>query len=153
MKTRKALAASISISATLKWARVLFVLALLSGCNRQLKPFTSDGCSAFPDGTLAENELWLSCCEQHDLAYWKGGSYSAKIQADEALETCVAKIGNPEVAKLMLAGVAVGGSAYLPTTFRWGYGWPYPRLYKALSVEEEKQIEQMLGLQSKNPFM
>ncbi len=120
------------------------VLMSLSGCNRQLKPFTSDGCSAFPDGTLTENQLWLACCEQHDLSYWKGGSYSAKIQADETLKACVAKIGNPQVAKLMLAGVAVGGSAYLPTTFRWGYGWPYPRLYKALSVEEEKQIGQML---------
>ena len=57
----------------------LFIL--LAGCNRQLQPFTSDGCSAFPDGTMADNELWLACCEKHDLAYWQGGSYTAAICA------------------------------------------------------------------------
>lgn len=122
----------------------LFIL--LAGCNRQLQPFTSDGCSAFPDGTMADNELWLACCEKHDLAYWQGGSYTAKLQADNTLEQCVANIGKPEVAKLMLAGVAIGGSAYLPTTFRWGYGWPYPRLYKALSPAEQRQVRETLEL-------
>lgn len=124
------------------------MLIFLGGCNRQLQLFTSDGCSAFPDGTLADNELWLACCEEHDLAYWQGGSYSAKLHADNALQSCVANVGKPQIAKLMLAGVAVGGSAYLPTAFRWGYGWPYPRLYKALSAEEEKQIRIMLGKRS-----
>jgi hypothetical protein len=38
-----------------------------------LVPFTSDGCSAFPDGTFAQQQLWLSCCERHDYDYWKGG--------------------------------------------------------------------------------
>lgn len=130
-----------------RMARIVIglLLFLLAGCNQQLKPFSSDGCSAFPDGTLTENDLWLACCEQHDMAYWMGGSYSAKLRADEALEHCVTKIGKPEVAKLMLAGVAVGGSAYLPTTFRWGYGWPYPRRYNVLSTEEEKQIQEMLN--------
>ena len=34
-----------------------------------LKPFTSDGCSSFPNGTLEYRELWLQCCTAHDLAY------------------------------------------------------------------------------------
>jgi hypothetical protein len=129
-----------------KWRFLICIICIyLGGCNRQLQPFASDGCSTFPDGTLANNELWLSCCEKHDLAYWQGGSFSEKLYADESLQRCVANIGKPEVAKLMLAGVALGGSAYLPTAFRWGYGWPYPRIYKALSAEEEKQIGIMLG--------
>ena len=38
-----------------------------------IAPFTSDGCSSFPDGTPANQSLWLECCVRHDLAYWRGG--------------------------------------------------------------------------------
>lgn len=107
----------------------------------KLKIFESDGCSAFPDGTLQQNKLWLSCCKQHDYSYWKGGTYQERLSADKALRTCVDKVGEPKVALLMLAGVRVGGTPWLPTTFRWGYGWPYPRLYNPLSEEELRQIK------------
>jgi hypothetical protein len=40
----------------------------------------------------------------------------------------------------MLAGVRVGGTPFLPTTFRWGYGWPYPKLYGELSENELEQV-------------
>ena len=110
----------------------------------ELKPFTTDGCSAFPDGTLDQQSLWIECCIRHDLAYWKGGTYSERLEADQALEKCVAQVGEPEIAQLMLAGVRVGGSPYFPTTYRWGYGWPYPRGYKALSKDESLEAQQML---------
>jgi hypothetical protein len=44
----------------------------------------------------------------------------------------------------MLAGVRVGGSPYFPTTYRWGYGWPYPRGYKPLSEEEIQEVKTRL---------
>ena len=106
-----------------------------------IKPFTSDGCSAFPDGTIEQKNLWLSCCEDHDVAYWVGGSFDERLAADKSLEACVEQVGEPEVAKLMLLGVRVGGSPYLPTKFRWGYGWPYFRGYKSISEKERLQIE------------
>ena len=112
----------------------------------QLKPFKSDGCSAFPDGSLQQKQLWLSCCTLHDFAYWKGGTYDERLSADQALKKCVEKIGKPKVAALMLAGVRVGGTPYLPTTFRWGYGWTYPRLYDPLSEEEVQQVINMIPL-------
>ena len=120
-----------------------FITCLLvaSACSNELSPFTSDGCSAFPDGTPVQNTLWLSCCEAHDYSYWQGGSYQQRVDADEALRSCVAQTGQPAIAKLMLAGVRVGGTPFLPTTFRWGYGWGYPRGYKALSQHELQQIE------------
>ncbi len=105
-----------------------------------IKSFTSDGCSAFPDGTLDQQNLWLQCCIEHDKAYWKGGTYQQRIDADERLRTCVADVGKPLIAELMLAGVRVGGSPYLPAQFRWGYGWPYLRGYQALTEEEKAQI-------------
>ncbi len=109
-----------------------------------LKPFTTDGCSAFPDGTPNQKSLWIECCIRHDLAYWKGGTYDQRLEADQSLETCVSQAGEPEIAQLMLAGVRVGGSPYFPTTYRWGYGWPYPRGYKALSNDENLEVQQML---------
>ena len=108
-----------------------------------IKPFTSDGCSSFPDGTFEHNQLWLSCCTAHDYAYWQGGTYQERLVADKELQQCVAKVGEPHIANLMLAGVRVGGSPYLPTSFRWGYGWSYPRWYKVLTDAEQKQIKAM----------
>jgi hypothetical protein len=127
-----------------KWG-VMLLLALIScpSMADKLKPFSSDGCSGFPDGTLSQKKLWLDCCTTHDLAYWKGGTYENRLQADKDLKYCVAQAGEKEIALLMLAGVRVGGSPYLPTTFRWGYGWEYPRLYGELSAQELQQVEKM----------
>ncbi len=71
-------------------------------------PFTSAGCRVFPDGTFSQNELWLSCCTAHDYAYWQGGTYDDRVIADKDLEQCVVKVGQPEIAALMLAGARVG---------------------------------------------
>ncbi len=106
-----------------------------------LKPFTSDGCSLFPDGTYEQQSLWMECCIRHDIAYWQGGTQAQRLAADEALEACVSRVGEPEVAKLMLAGVRIGGSPYFPTWYRWGYGWPYKRGYAELTEAEKQQIK------------
>ncbi|MEX1058011.1 MAG: FAD-binding oxidoreductase [Natronospirillum sp.] len=124
--------------------RNLLVTLLLLWSNasaNEIRPFESDGCSSFPDGTFQQTELWLMCCTAHDYRYWMGGTYQERLAADKALEQCVASVGEPEIALLMLAGVRVGGTPYLPTRFRWGYGWPYPRGYKALTEDELRQIE------------
>lgn len=109
----------------------------------ELSPFTSDGCSVFPDGTLEENELWMSCCVEHDKAYWLGGTREQRLQADEQLKQCVDEVGEPEIALLMLAGVRVGGSPFFPTKFRWAYGWPYLRGYKALTEAEREGAKKL----------
>lgn len=128
---------------------VMFFLLLmqthLTAQASELTPFTSDGCSAFPDGTLKQNQLWLQCCTAHDFAYWKGGSYDQRLSADRVLKRCVEQVGEPEIALLMLAGVRVGGTPYLPTTFRWGYGWSYPRFYAPLSAVELQQIQSIMA--------
>ena len=105
-----------------------------------LKPFTSDGCSSFPDGTLEQKTLWQQCCFAHDVAYWQGGSYGEREKADFELRSCVAGVGEPAIAVVMLAGVRVGGSPLFPTEFRWGYGWPYFRWYQSLTKSELKEV-------------
>lgn len=122
----------------------VLLTTLTTSVQAQLKPFSSDGCSAFPDGTPKQSQLWLDCCRAHDFAYWKGGTYQQREVADMALRECVAQLGEQEIALIMLAGVRVGGSPFFPTDFRWGYGWPYPRLYQPLSRDERAEIEKIL---------
>jgi len=121
----------------------LLVLFSLTGLlhAETIEPFTSDGCSSFPDGTLEQNELWLKCCTEHDYAYWKGGSYQERLNSDIELKNCVSLVGEEEIALIMLAGVRVGGSPFFPTAYRWGYGWPYPKFYGILTPEELEQIK------------
>jgi len=122
---------------------LLFHVSITS--SAELKPFTTDGCSSFPDGTLEHKNLWLACCTAHDLAYWQGGTFKQREQADIDLKKCVAKVGEQEIAVLMLAGVRVGGTPFLPTSFRWGYGWPYPKFYGELTEQERLQVESRLA--------
>mgnify|MGYP000020562459 FL=1 len=128
---------------------VLISLVLILGIyyinleQKTLSPFTTDGCSLFPDGTYQQNELWLACCTAHDLAYWQGGTYQQRLAADQSLKACVAQVGEPKIAALMLMGVRVGGTPYLPTSFRWGYGWSYPKFYAELNEVEITQVTQL----------
>jgi len=130
---------------TLKLMTILLIFTLHSAkvSADTLKPFVSDGCSSFPNGTFEQQELWLSCCHKHDFDYWQGGTYQQRLNSDLELKACVAIIGEPEIALLMLAGVRVGGTPYLPTKFRWGYGWSYPRFYGELTAQELLQVKNL----------
>jgi len=83
-------------------------------------PFKSDGCSCWPDGD------WLECCVKHDLSYWLGGTGEERKDADIALRKCVTEKGHSMLGQAMFLGVRIGGVWWLPTPFRWGFGWNYP---------------------------
>ena len=117
-----------------------FIALLLTACaaTDTLSPFTTDGCSLFPDRSPFGKVDWCHCCVAHDLMYWRGGTEEARLNADRELETCVQKASaSAALAHVMFAGVRVAGSPYLPTWFRWGYGWPFGRPYGPLTPEEE----------------
>lgn len=126
------------------WLTLGLLCLAASASADQLKPFTTDGCSVFPNGTPRQQSLWLDCCIAHDLAYWMGGTRDDRREADLSLRQCVADIGEAEIGEIMLAGVRVGGSPYWPTGYRWGYGWGYLRGYDALSDEERQLVHQRL---------
>lgn len=94
----------------------------------ELAPFTTDGCTMFPDGSPADVTLWQHCCIEHDFAYYLGGPSEAREAADTQLRACVAAAANQAVADVMYYGVRVGGTPVLPTPWRWGYGWKYDPL-------------------------
>ncbi|MFK8027638.1 MAG: hypothetical protein AB8C40_06210 [Gammaproteobacteria bacterium] len=127
---------------------LLFVLVtLVTACSSDsgLSPFTSDGCSLFPDASLITNKDWCECCVEHDIAYWKGGTEQQRERVDTALMRCVYKKTNDHVlANVMFEGVRFGGSPYFYNWYRWGYGWPYDRKYQALTEDEENQAQVFL---------
>lgn len=83
-------------------------------------PFTTDGCSFWPD------DGYVECCVVHDMAYWCGGTSEERRTADDTLRACIRR-HERWLATWMLAGVRVGGAGWLPTPWRWGYGWPWPQ--------------------------
>lgn len=129
---------------------LLLTAFLLSAClpiHPKLVPFSSDGCSLFPDGTFDDRNKWCDCCQQHDLAYWQGGSADARNQADLILRDCIRqRTGNQALAETIYLGVRTGGHPALPTWYRWGYGWPYGRGYQPLSEEERWQVQEQIDV-------
>ena len=123
--------------------KILACFLLIQGYAgaQELKEFTSDGCSLFPDGTMIDRSQWCDCCFNHDIAYWRGGSKVERNAADSALRKCVLeRTGKKVLANAMYTGVQMGGSPIFPTWYRWGYGWLYGRGYKPLTSEEQTQV-------------
>ncbi len=130
-------------------ARSLWFMAMLACCASawaaDLKAFTSDGCSLFPDGTVGDRTKWCECCLQHDIAYWRGGTEQERKSADEVLRACVLeRTGDMALAETMYLGVRAGGHPVFPTWYRWGYGWTYGRGYKPLTNDDLAQTRLMI---------
>ena len=125
----------------------VLVVTLVTACTKEsaLRPFTSDGCSLFPDSSLISEKDWCSCCFEHDLVYWRGGTAAERDKADSLLKDCVAnKSGNETLATMMHEGVKLGGSPYFYNWYRWGYGWGYERKYQALTPAEIGNADRLL---------
>lgn len=83
--------------------------------------YVSDRCSMFPDGDYGD------CCVEHDKAYFFGGTKRERRAADNELYECVKGKGHNFIGKMMWVGVRIGGAAFLPTPFRWGFGKNWPK--------------------------
>lgn len=126
----------------------LAALVLTGACTpeTELEPFSSDGCSLFPDSSVISGDDWCSCCFEHDIAYWRGGTAAEREAADRELRACVeARTGDAALGRLMYAGVRAGGSPYFYTWYRWGYGWSYDRKYQALTPAERARADALLA--------
>jgi hypothetical protein len=105
------------------WAQQARALCLARTGQAPASTFTTDGCTLWPDGA------WQSCCVDHDMVYWCGGSAAERCGADDQLRRCGAEHDGGALAGIMYWGVRVGGHPWLPTSWRWGYGWPWPHGY------------------------
>lgn len=136
----------------MRLAGILFCFILGLAVNSQastLKPFATDGCSLWFDGTPEQPNLWRHCCVAHDLDYWQGGTEEQRLKSDEAIQRCVSKAQGKAMAGYMYANIRWGGSPYWITTYRWGYGWDYwdgflQRGYKEPTPDEQAQIDRLM---------
>lgn len=88
-------------------------------------PFTTDGCSVVLDLDMRE------CCITHDKAYWMGGTRADRSKADRDFRICIQKHSRYSwLAWGRWIGVRIFAVGWLPTPFRWGYGWQYPKSRK-----------------------
>ncbi len=109
--------------------------------NYEISDFSTDGCSAYPDGVpLTDVNEWVHCCIAHDMRYWSGGSQDEKEYADDQLRQCIASETTENHGAVMEFGVALGGTPYIQTSWRWGYGWNKILPYRALKEEERSQV-------------
>ncbi len=130
--------------------KILFILTLLfvsqtSFARPTLNHFTSDGCSNWPDGSIFDSTLWKTCCFEHDISYWMGGSEKERLQADEKLKMCVGDRVHFMAGWVMYSGVRVGGGPGYDTPYRWGYGWSEARGYRRLTPFEKDEVEYELS--------
>lgn len=121
-----------------------FVVCINAVTAAELKPFTTDGCSVFPNGNFDQSSKWMQCCIRHDFAYWKGGTYAEREAADSELRQCVADLGEDSISELMYLGVRLGGTPISLAWYRWGYGWSELRGYQELTAEDNQQVNERL---------
>ncbi len=81
----------------------------------------SGGMSKFWRKILKRPPPWEHCCDEHDIAYAKGGTEIERFCSDMKLYFCVYENGYPVVAKIMFKAVRIGGVPWLPTPYRWGF--------------------------------
>lgn len=125
------------------------LVAVPASVAGELKPFTTDGCSMWVDGTPANPNLWRHCCVAHDKAYWLGGSEAQRKASDELLRSCVAATGEKGMGSYLYVNVRWAGAPGWMTPYRWGYGWDYledgkPRGYRMPSAQELLQVDLLM---------
>jgi hypothetical protein len=101
------------------FALVTTTPAMASHLTKPPLPFVNDGCSAAPDLDFR------SCCEAHDRVYYQGGTREQRRQADRELRQCIRTKGHRILDDIYYLGVRIGGVPWLPTSWRWGFGYPY----------------------------
>lgn len=112
---------------------------------QSLKPFETDYCTAYAEGTREQPELWKHCCVEHDLYFWAGGSHDDRKATDLRLKACVEATGEVQIARLIYLAVSIGGNS--PIRFKtkeWGHSWTKRDRYLRLSEKETALILQAL---------
>lgn len=131
--------------------KVIFIVLLslsaqnvLSAAN--LRPFETDYCTNYPEGTKKKPDLWKHCCLMHDMFFWSGGTLKDRSNADLDLRSCIEATGAIKQSRIMYAAVRMG--SYSPLKYpkkKWGNGWDNRTENASLTKEEIKYIEAELA--------
>jgi hypothetical protein len=124
-----------------KWPVVLLLLSLSFSAKAALKPFFSDYCTWYPEGTIHRPQLWKHCCLEHDLYYWIGGNRNDRWRVDQLLKQCVQQTNASRAANIMYQAVRIGSlSPFKMRGRKWGHGWHKRRRYQSLTISEIQLI-------------
>jgi hypothetical protein len=100
------------------------------------KPFASDGCSVIQPvyEFFGATPPAAAFCRLHDVDYWAGGPLRDYVRANREVRQRTSAAGYPVLAWIRWLGVTLGGWPFLPTPWRWGFGWHFGRwrLFRAL---------------------
>lgn len=121
---------------------LLFSLISLSinASELKLKPFETDGCTMFVDGTKSEPKLWRHCCVEHDLRYWFGGSTTDMDETDLRLRSCVEKAAGDYWAAVIYRGVRAGHYSPIKNKYFWSWAWSVKRENVKLTTDESTYV-------------
>lgn len=130
--------------------KLLIVLLLFSFNGKasieKLRPFKTDYCTNYPEGTKSDPEMWKHCCLSHDLFFWAGGRKEDRYISDLELRKCIEKTGAKNQARLIYYAVRLG--SYSPVKYsdkKWGNGWMNRPDFFPLTSEEIDVIENELS--------
>ena len=115
--------------------------------DERLKPFKTDYCTGFSEGTSAQPQLWKHCCVEHDLYFWAGGCAPARKRADLRLYDCVKSTGAVKTAWLMYAGIRLGSFSPIKIdSEKWGNAWKDGHgIKESLSEQDVVLLESMMN--------
>jgi hypothetical protein len=105
-----------------------------------LKPYFTDGCTLFLDGTHKHPGLWVHCCEEHDMRYWFGGNQDDMDKTDLRLKACVNDVAGATWGSLIYTGVRTGHMSPIKNKTHWGWGWKQNRSDTALNPSEVSYV-------------
>jgi hypothetical protein len=100
-------------------------ISLVASIPPPYKDGCSGGMSAFYRNVLGKRPIWEACCDTHDKAYERGGTFTRKAIADALLRDCVVSTGHVVEGWIMWGAVQVAGQPFFPSGWRWGFGKDY----------------------------
>lgn len=135
-------------------AFIAFATSSANVCAAQAdpRPFVSDGCTLFKEGTRKHPNLWAHCCLEHDLWLWAGGSSDERSCANDTLYECVRATGAKKTAAIMRLGVTLGRASPLKLKGKqWGNAWGDSVRDKSLSQIEIEKLKHALSKSDVDP--
>lgn len=116
-----------------------------SSLAMDIKPFRSDLCTGYAEGTGQEPMKWAHCCVEHDLYLWAGGRAVFRDVADLDLKKCVEETGEPHHARLIYFGVRFGSHSPIKIPgMHWGNAWGEENMDQILTLMDIQVIENSL---------
>ena len=98
-------------------------------------PYPDDGCTCFPESRFDD------CCRAHDRIYYQGGTKEDRLKADHELRQCIRNKGYSIMDDVLYFSVRIGGVPWVPTPWRWGFGYPYKEGHRGYASQPGTPLE------------